>query len=93
MNNQNSLTVEKLNEIFSSLPSLARKYKVVQTQETPNYGDETYDGDNKQTIIYDLEVNDLFLKVDKECDSYGENEEIISIKFVEKKIKEVITFE
>lgn len=91
-----NLTIEQVNDVLSDLSkhSLQRKYSLVLEQEPGDYYEEKYDGnESKKTEIYKLGIDDLHLKLERQTDSYGDNESLVSIKFVRPIVKQVTDFE
>lgn len=91
-----NLTIKQVNDILSNLDkyNLRAKYSLVLEQEPEDYYEEKYQGEeSKKTEIYKLGIDDLHLKLERQTDSYGDNESLVSIKFVRPIVKQVTDFE
>lgn len=87
---------KKLNEALIDLSeyTLKRKYEQVLVKTPDDYFQEKNQSDTSlKTEIYKLDFDDLYLKVSRVTDSYGDNERLSSIQLVKPVIKQVTDFE
>lgn len=86
----NKFSIEEINEVLTNLQKLKKVVDFVPT----GYYQERYDGaEVVRETVYETDIPNLFLKVERSTDSYGENEGIIAVKFVEQKEKLVTVYE
>lgn len=87
------MDLKKINEVLSDIryPNL----KKVSDKQPGGYWSEKDQGDTAhREVIFDLEDGSgLFLKITYEVGSYGEEETVISVQFVEPKEKTVVVYE
>lgn len=90
------INYKQINEILSNLNSysLDKKFKKVQDQTPDNYHEEKNQGEEGQrTVVYDVKLEGVYLKVTYVTDSYGDNETVGGIEFVKPQTKQVVVFE
>lgn len=87
---------KKLNEALIDLSeyTLKKKYEQVLVKTPDDYLQEKNQSDySTKTEIYKLDFDDLYLKVTRVTDSYGDNERLSSIQLVKPVIKQVTDFQ
>lgn len=82
-----TIEISRLNQLFDNLLNFSTIGEVVAESESdPN--------DYETVNTYILKTSEgLYLRIKKLLDSYGENERIMSIEFVEPKVKMITDFE
>lgn len=87
------MDLKKINGILKNLDNI--NLPKVDSKQPGDYWQEKYQGgESRRYDVYDLQDGSgLFLKVEYESDSYGDNEYITSIQFVEPKTKSVTVYE
>lgn len=91
-----NLTIEQVNDVLSNLDkhNLKAKYSLVAENEPLDYWEEKYQGHNSiKSEVYRLGIDDLHLKLERQTDSYGNIESLVSVKFVRPIVKQVTDFE
>ena len=77
---------KRINEILSDLSErgLEKKFKQVSTETPRNYWNEKSEGgEDIKTEVYEFDKEEnIFLKIQRRTDSYGDNETLFSISFV-----------
>jgi hypothetical protein len=85
-----SLTIKEINEILAS----PEKFKEIESNASGDYYEEKDQGNvGKRVSIRDIKKEDLYLQITYENDSYGDNETMVSLKFVTKSTKTVEVYE
>lgn len=88
------MELTKINEILSDLINLKSRYVLISSDKSGNYHEEKSQGAVGMLIeIYNINEENVFLKVLTESDSYGYNERVTSVQFVSAKTKEVVVYE
>lgn len=87
-----SMNYTKLNNSLKDLTDI--KLRKISSFKPEDYDNEKNDGQTSERIdIYDLEQDDLFLKVVITSDSYGDEKGITSIQFVKPIIKSITDYQ
>lgn len=91
------MELKQINEVLSDLSqyTLKKKFKLVEENEPRNYWSEKNQGDNSvKTEIYEIDKKaNIFLKISRATNSYGDNESVVGISFVTPKEVKVTAFE
>lgn len=90
------MNLDKINQLLSDIDNMSsnKSVKRISIDKPEGYGEEQYDGNELQKIeIFDIDEDNVFLKVVTSIDSYGERERITSIQFVKPVKKEVIVYD
>lgn len=90
-----SIDVEKLNYILEDLCTyeLGRKFNKVFEEESKDFYDEKFQGEEgERVLIFDVGEG-LFLKVIETSNSYGEESGIKTVKFVQQFEKTIKVYE
>ncbi len=80
-----------INEALSNIPAL--RYGINKFPKVASEVDNPSDETKETTEIYDLGVEDLYIKLIISSDSYGYNEYVQSVQIVKPVIKQVTNFE
>ena len=87
-----TLEVKEVNKILKNL--FNGNLITVHSQTSGDWGDEKSQGDyGTNEIVYTTGIKDLFIKVIERDDSYGSNEKIVSVQFVQPQTKPVTVYE
>jgi hypothetical protein len=83
------------NEILANLNNPKEGLTLMSTNESADYYEEKNQGDEGLKVeIFAVDADpEIFLKIVKATDSYGDNEHITSIQFVTKLTKTIDTYE
>lgn len=77
---------KKINDILADLSErgLEKKFKQVSSETPRNYWNEKSEGgEDVRTEVYEIDkAENIFLKIQRRTDSYGDNETLCSITFV-----------
>lgn len=94
------MEIKKINEILSHIGEMVYDYGSNPYKKVIDICDNKVDkyigsrGEyNTITRVFDLNSDNLFLKIELQTDSYGNNELISSIQFVKPIVKQVTDFE
>lgn len=90
------MNYKKINEVLKDLNgwNLSKKYTKVSENVPEDFSQEKSQGDTSvKSIVYKLDFDDLYLRVDIESDSYGEGETLTSVQFVKPVQKTITDFE
>ena len=92
------MEIKEINKILANLSYMISDYgsnpysKVLDTRDGTCSQNESQGDHDTITRVYDLKQDSLFLKIELHTDSYGSNEYLHSIAFVQPVIKEVTDF-
>lgn len=89
------MNYKQLNEILSNLDYPQAGLTLVSTNESADYYNEKNQGDEGLKVeIFAVDADpEIFLKVVRATDSYGDNERVTSIQFVTKQSKTIDVYE
>lgn len=85
------INVNVFNKLLSNFEFNAKEFELVESKTPNDFYNERYDNSDRALFIYKInnykydDGSDIYIKVEKETDSYGCNEHIVSISFVEPK--------
>lgn len=82
------MNLTKINEVLKDLKQLRYRGKPVEVEVVKEIRDEEQGEEGLSYEIYNLDTDDLYVKLKINTDSYGDNESITGLEFV--KPKEVI---
>lgn len=89
-----TLTADKINEILEGVLNNSKVFKVVQTHRSADYESEKGQGEVGEGFdVYDIGQSPVFVKITRSIDSYGDKEDIESIKFVIAQPKTVTSYD
>lgn len=88
---------KKINDILSDLSErgLGKKFKQVSSETLRNYWNEKSEGgEGVRTEVYEIDkAENIFLKIQRRTDPYGDNETLFSTPFVKPKEVKVTAYE
>ncbi len=90
------MEISRINEILSDIDSInsVKGLKLISSNKSENYGEESYEHEEREKVdLFDIGHDVLLLQVVSRVDSYGDNERVVSLKFVKPIQKEVIVYE
>lgn len=89
------MNYQKINEILGILDDKKPRYMtLLSSNQSSDYYKEKNQGEEGLKVdIYDIDEQDIFLKVCYSSDSYGCGEKITAISFVTKQTKEITIYE
>ncbi len=88
------IELSKINEVLSNLNNLTGRYKKVDESIPADYYKERGMGEEgESTVVLDVGLQPLFLKVIKHIDSYGSTEYVHSVQFVKAVEKTITAYE
>lgn len=91
------MTIQRVNELlalFLEDKGAATNVELISTDESADYYEEKNQEDEGLKVeIWDINDPEVFVKVRKATDSYGDNERVTEIKFVTKSTKNVTVYE
>lgn len=88
------MNIKQLNEVFSDLDNIGHNLIVMSEDESDDYHEEKSQGsEGLKVSIYKIPDTDIFLKVKRVTDSYGDGEKVSSIQFVAAQEKTILTYE
>jgi hypothetical protein len=90
------MELKRINEILSNLDNIksVKGVKLISSDQPADYYNEKYEGGGSSKIeIFDIGETDVFLKTITNTDSYGYNERLTSIQFVQPITKTVVGYD
>jgi len=84
---------KQLNKLFKNFKNLERTYKKVASSQDKNYYEEKDQGETGEKVeVFDIQIDGMYLQVTTKSDSYGDNETVSSMQFVQPITKEVTDY-